>query len=140
MSDSDSGGSWSTRLSVFKGGVTDSYRHYRIKLISPFKQKGLYFLIERDSEANPTLFVGEDYERKIITATNTVQSLGRTPSSIVEEFLESLGQILEALDNRYRGANTTDIILSLSEIHNNDFSEENDRSTFLGEIGSLFAN
>jgi hypothetical protein len=141
MSDSDSGGSSSTRLSVFKGGVNDSYPHYRIKLISLFKQKGLYFLIVRDLEANPTLFVGEDYERKIITASNIiVQSLGRTPLSIVEEFLESPGQMLEALDNRYRGATTTDIILSLSEIHNKVFSEENDMSTFLDEMGSLFAN
>jgi hypothetical protein len=118
MSDSDSGGSSSTRLSIFKGGVNDSYPHYWIKLISLFKQKGLYFLIERDLEANPTLFVGEDYERKTITASNTVQSLGRTLFSIVEEFLESPGQMLEALDNRYRGATTTDIILSLIEIHN----------------------
>jgi hypothetical protein len=60
MSDSDSGGSSSTRLSVFKGGVNDSCTHYRIKLISLFKQKGLYFLIERESEANPTLFMGEE--------------------------------------------------------------------------------
>jgi hypothetical protein len=51
MSDSDSGSS-STRLSVFKCGVNASYTHYRIKLISLFKQKGLYFLIERDSEAD----------------------------------------------------------------------------------------
>jgi hypothetical protein len=114
MSDSDSGGSSSTRLSVFKGGVNDSYTHYRIKLISLFKQKGLYFLIERDSEANPTLFMGEEYERKIITASNIiVQSLGRTPLSIVEEFLESPAQMLEALDNRYRGATTTDILFFL---------------------------
>jgi hypothetical protein len=78
MSDSDSGGSSSTRLSVFNGEVNDSYPHYRITLISLFKQKGLYFLIERDLEANPTLFAGEDYERKIIiTASNKiVQSLG----------------------------------------------------------------
>ena len=48
--------------------------------------------------------------------------------------------MLEALDNRYRGATTTDIILSLSEIHNKVFSEENDMSTFLDEMGSLFAN
>jgi hypothetical protein len=60
MSDSDSGGSSSPRLSVFKDGVNDSYPHYRIKLISRFKQKGLYFHIERDLEANPTYFVGED--------------------------------------------------------------------------------
>jgi gag-polypeptide of LTR copia-type len=99
-------------------------------------------------EANPTLFVGEDYERNIITASNTiVQSLGRTPLSIVEEILESPGQMPEALDNRYRGATTTKIILSLSEIHNKVFSEENDMSTFLNdmstfldEMGSLFAN
>jgi hypothetical protein len=91
--------------------------------------------------ANPTLFVGEDYERKIITASKIiVQSLGRTPLSIVEEFLESPGRMLEAQDNRYRGATTTDIILSLSEIHNKVFSEENDTSTFLDETGSLFAN
>jgi hypothetical protein len=76
MSDSNSGGSWSTRLSVFKGGVNDSYPHYRIKLISLCYQKGLYLLLERDLEANPTLFVGEDYEKKIITASNIiVQSL-----------------------------------------------------------------
>jgi hypothetical protein len=31
MSDSDSGGSSSTRLSGFKGGVNDSYPHYRIE-------------------------------------------------------------------------------------------------------------
>jgi hypothetical protein len=59
-------------------------------LISLFKQKGLYFLIERDSEENSTLFMGEEYERKVITASNIiVQSLGRTPLSIVEGFLES---------------------------------------------------
>jgi hypothetical protein len=82
-------------------------------LISLFKQKGLYFLIERDLEANPTLFVGEDYERKIITVSNIIlQSLGRTPLSIVEAFLESPAHMLEALDNRSRGATTTDIILS----------------------------
>jgi gag-polypeptide of LTR copia-type len=137
----DSGGSSSTRLSVFEGGVNDSYSHYRIKLISLFKQKGLYFLIERDFKANPTLFVGEDYERKIITASNIViQSLERTPLSIVEEFLESPGQMLGALDNHYPGATTTDIIISLSEIHNKDFSEENDMSTFLDEMGYVFAN
>jgi hypothetical protein len=115
MSDSYSGGSSSTRLlSVLKGAVNDSYPQYRIKLISLFKQKGLYFLIERDSEANPTLFMGEEYERKIITASNIiVQSLGRTPLSIVEEFLESPAQMLEALDNRYRGATTTDILFFL---------------------------
>jgi hypothetical protein len=88
-------------------------------------------------EANPALFVGEDYERKIIIASNTtVQSLGRMPLSIVEEFLESPGQLL---DYRYRGASTTDIILSLSEVHNKAFSEENDMSTFLDEMGFLFA-
>jgi hypothetical protein len=141
MSDSDSGGSSCPRLSVFKGGVNDSYSHYRIKLISLFKQKGLYFLIERDLKANPTLFMGEYYERNNITAsTIIVQSLGRTPLSIVEEFLESPGQMLEALDSRYRGATTTDIIRSLSEIHNKVFSEENDRSTFLDEMGSVVAN
>jgi gag-polypeptide of LTR copia-type len=140
MSDSDSGGSSSVRLSVFEAGVNDSYPHYIIKLFSLFKQKGLYFLLDRDLEANPTLFVGEDYERKIITASKIiVQSLGRTPLSIVEEFLESRGQMLEALDNRSRGATTTDIIFSLSEIHKS-FSEENDMSTFLDEMGSLFAN
>jgi hypothetical protein len=49
----------------------------------------LYFLIERDLEANPTLLMGGEYERKIITASNIiVQSQGRTPLSIVEEFLE----------------------------------------------------
>jgi hypothetical protein len=102
MSDSDSRGSSSPRLSVFKDGENDSYPHYRIILISLFKQKGLYFLIERDSEANPTLFMGEENERKIITASNIiVQSLGRTPLSIVEEFLESPVQMLETLDNRY---------------------------------------
>jgi hypothetical protein len=105
-----------------------------IKLSSLFKQKGLYFLIERDLEANPTLFVGEDYERNIITASSIiVQLLGRTPLSIVEEFLEGPGQMLDALDNRYRGATTTDIILSLSEIRNKGFSEENDISTFLDD-------
>jgi gag-polypeptide of LTR copia-type len=140
MSDSDSGGSSSTRLRVFKGGVNDSYTHYRIKLISLFKQKGLYFVIERDSEANPTLFMGEEYERKIITASSIiVQSLGRTPLSFVEEFLESPAQMLEALDNCYRGATTTDIILSLSEIQK-AISEENGMSKFLDEMGSLFAN
>jgi gag-polypeptide of LTR copia-type len=109
-------------------------------LISLFKQKGLHFLIEWGLEANPTLFVGEDYERKIITASNIiVQSLGRTSLSIVEEFLESPGQKLEALDNRYPGATTTDIFISLSEIHNKVFSEENDTSTFLDEMSSLFA-
>jgi hypothetical protein len=72
MSDSDSGGSSSARLSVFKDGVNDPYPHYRIKLIPLFKQKGLYFLIERVSESNPTLFVGEGYERKIITASNII--------------------------------------------------------------------
>jgi gag-polypeptide of LTR copia-type len=113
---------------------------FGIKLISLFKQKGSHFLIERDSEANPALFVGEDYDRKIITASNIiVQSLGKTPLSIVEEFLESPCQILEALDNRYRGAAKTDIILSLSEIHNKVFSEEKEMSTFLDEMGSLFA-
>jgi hypothetical protein len=57
--------------------------------------------------------MGEEYERKIITASNIiVQSLGRTPLSIVEAFLESPAHILEALDNRSRGATTTDIILS----------------------------
>jgi gag-polypeptide of LTR copia-type len=141
MSDSDSGGSSFTRLSVLKGGVNDSYPQYRIKLSSLFKQKRLHFLIERDSEANITLFMGEVYERKIITASNIiVQSLGRTPSSIVEEFLEGHAQMLEALDNRYRGATTTDIILSPSEIHNKVFSEENDMSKLLIEISSLFAN
>jgi hypothetical protein len=84
--------------------------------------------------------MGEDYERKIIIASNiTVQSLGRTPLSIVEEFLKSHGQMLEALDNSYRGATTTDIILSLSEIHK-VFSEENDMNKFLDELGPLFAN
>jgi hypothetical protein len=63
MSDSDSGGPSSTRLSILKGGVNESYPQYMIKLISLIKQNGLYFLIERDSEANPTLFVGDDYER-----------------------------------------------------------------------------
>jgi hypothetical protein len=63
--------------------------------------------------------VGEDYERKIIIVSNIiVQSLGRTPLPIVEEFLESPGQMLEALDNLYRGAT---FILSLSEIHNKVF-------------------
>jgi hypothetical protein len=77
MSDSDSGGSSSTRLSVFKGGVNDSYTQYRIKLISLSNPlTGLCFMIERDLEANATLFVGENYERKIITASNIiVQSL-----------------------------------------------------------------
>jgi hypothetical protein len=66
--------------------------------------------------------VGEEYERKIITTSNIiVQSPGRTPLSIVEEFLESPGHILEALDNSYRGATMTDIILSLSEIHKDFF-------------------
>jgi hypothetical protein len=92
-------------------------------------------------EANPTLFVGDDYEGEIITASNIiVQSVGRTPLSIVEEFLESPGQMLEGLENRYRGATTTDNILSLSEIHNKVFSEENDMSTFLDETGSVLAN
>jgi hypothetical protein len=71
--------------------------------------------------------VGEDYEMKIITASSKiVQSLGKTPLSILEEFLESPVQMLEALDNRCRGATTTEIILTLSEIHNKVFSEEND--------------
>jgi hypothetical protein len=52
MSDSDSGGSSSTRLSAFKGGV-NSYPHYRIKLISLFSKKGPYFLIARDSHLTP---------------------------------------------------------------------------------------
>jgi hypothetical protein len=74
-----------------KVGVNDSYPHFRIKLISLFKQKGLSFLIERDLEANPTLFVGEDYERNIISASSIiVQLLGRTPLSIVEEFWKVL--------------------------------------------------
>jgi hypothetical protein len=104
------------------------YTHYRIKLISLIKQNGLYFLIERVSEANSTLFMGEEYERRIITALNIiVQSLGRTPLTIVEECLEGPAQMLEAVDNHYRGATTTDIILSLSEIHN-VFSGENDMS------------
>jgi hypothetical protein len=68
--------------------------------------------------------VGEHYERNIIAASNIiVQMLGRTPLSIVEEFLESPGQMLDALDNRNRGATTTDNILSLIEIHNKVFSE-----------------
>jgi hypothetical protein len=106
------------------------------KLISLFKQKGLHFLIERDSEANSSLFTGEEYERKIITASNIiVQSLGRTPLSIVDEFLENPAQTLDALDNRYRGATTLDIILSLSELHSKVFWEENVKSKFLDEIG-----
>jgi hypothetical protein len=112
MSDSDSGGYSSARLRVFKGGVNDSYPHYRIKLISLYKQKGLYFLVERDFEANPTLFVGEDYERKIITASNIiVLSMGK--NSVVHRWRisGSPGQMLKALDNRYRGATTNDIIL-----------------------------
>jgi gag-polypeptide of LTR copia-type len=85
--------------------------------------------------------MGEEYDRKIITASNIiVQSLGRTQLSIVEEFLESPAQMLEALDNRYGGATTTDIVLSLSEIHNKVFSEEDDMSKLLDEMGSLFAN
>jgi hypothetical protein len=60
--------------------------------------------------------------------------------SIVEEYLESPAQMLDALDNRYRGATTTDIIVSLSEIQNKVFSEENDMNKFLYEMGSLFAN
>jgi hypothetical protein len=87
MTDSDSGGSSSTRLSVFKGGVNDSYPHIRIKLILLFKQKGLHFLFERDSEANPTLFIGEEYERKIIAASNIiVQSLGRNSCPSLKNF------------------------------------------------------
>jgi hypothetical protein len=66
VSDPDSGRSSSTRLSVFKDGVNDMFPQYRIKLISLFKQNGLYFLIERDSEEKPTLFMGEEYERKNI--------------------------------------------------------------------------
>jgi hypothetical protein len=58
---------------------------------------------------------------------------GKRPLSIVEEYLESPAQMLEALDNRYRGATTTDIILSLSESHK-VFSEENDMSKFLDEL------
>jgi hypothetical protein len=64
----------------------------------------LYILIERDLEANPTLFVREDYERKIISASKIiVQSLGRTPLSIVEESLESPRQMLTKIN--HHGAN-----------------------------------
>jgi hypothetical protein len=37
--------------------------------------------------------------------------------SIVEEFLESPGQMLDTLDIRFRGATTSDFVLSLSDIH-----------------------
>jgi gag-polypeptide of LTR copia-type len=47
--------------------------------------------------------------------------------------------MLEALDNRYRGATMTDVVLSLSEIHNKVCSEENDLSKFLDDVGYLFA-
>jgi hypothetical protein len=111
MSDSDSGGSSSTRLSAFKGGV-NSYPHYRIQLISLFSKKGPYFLIARDSHANPTLFMGEEYERKYIAASNNlVQSLGRTPLSIVEEFLESPAQMPKSWTTVVDEATTTDVIL-----------------------------
>jgi hypothetical protein len=46
-----------------------------------------------------------------------VPSLGGTPMSIAEEFLESPGQMLDTLDIRFRGATTSDIVLSLSDIH-----------------------
>jgi hypothetical protein len=48
--------------------------------------------------------------------------------------------MLEALDNHYPGATTTDISISLREIHNKVFSEENDMSTLLDEMGDLFAH
>jgi hypothetical protein len=68
-----------------------------------------------------------------------VPSLGGTPMSIAEEFLESPGQMLDTLDIRCRGATTSDIVLSLSDIHK-VFSEENALSKFLDEMGAPFAN
>jgi hypothetical protein len=53
MSDSDSGGSSSTRLSVFKGGVNGSYPHYRIKLISLLNGIDCIFLLRGTRKQTP---------------------------------------------------------------------------------------
>jgi hypothetical protein len=58
MSDSDSGGSSSTRLSVFNGGVNDSYPHMRNQIDISLQTERIVFSYREGLGSKPHIVYG----------------------------------------------------------------------------------
>ena len=133
MSDSDSERKESTRIKRFRGAASESYSHYRLRLTSSMRQKGLWNLFEGET-------LRDDHATAVWTATDIiVQSLGDKPLSVVADLAGHPRQMLAALDARYRGSTTTDVIILLGEIHNKLYDDSMDASVFVDELGDLFS-
>ena len=134
---SDSENKGSTRVKTFHGTSTDSYSHYRLRLTSCLRQKNLWYLIERsdDTDVDTGTPTNDNW-----TATDIIiQSLGDKPLSVVADLSGDPGAMLKALDARYRGATTTDVIILLGEMHNKTYRDHMDISIFVDELGNLFS-
>ena len=115
MSDSESERKGSTRIKRFHGRANESYTHYRLRLTSSMRQKGLWTIFEGDA-------LRDDHDAAMWSATDIiVQSLGDKPLSVVADLAGHPRQMLAALDARYRGSTTTDVIILLGEIHNKTY-------------------
>lgn len=128
----------STRIKRFNGAPTDSYSHYRLRLVSCMRQKGLWYLFAEESGSSSSTTSTRDADKW--TATDIIiQSLGDKPLSILAELDGQPREMLAALDARYRGATTTDVIILLGEVHNKQYRDSMDMSLFVDELGDLFS-
>ena len=133
MSDSESERKGSTRIKRFHGRANESYTHYRLRLTSSMRQKGLWTIFEGDA-------LRDDHDAAMWSATDIiVQSLGDKPLSVVADLAGHPRQMLAALDARYRGSTTTDVIILLGEIHNKTYDDSIDASVFVDELGDMFS-
>lgn len=137
MSDSDTERKGSARVKRFNGMSVDSYSHYRLRLTSCLRQKGLWYLFEPTSSG--ALATSNRESDKWAATDIIIQSLGDKPLSVVADLTGEPDQMLGALDARYRGATTTDVIILLGEIHNKQYRDSIDISVFVDELADLFS-
>ena len=101
------------------------------------RQQGLWYLFEEPCDNQVET---DQHEQDLWTANDIiVQSLDDKPLSVVSELSGSPREMLAALDARYRGSTTTDVIILLGEIHNKTYNDSIDVSVFVDELGDLFA-
>ena len=137
MSDSESERKGSTRIKRFGAAPGDSYSHYRLRLTSSMRQKGLAYLFDSESTADQTT---AKYKNDQWAACDIIiQSLGDKPLGVVADLDGKPNAMLSALDARYRGSTTTDVIILLGEIHNKVYHDSLDASVFVDELGDLFS-
>ena len=128
MSDSESDRKGSTRIKRFNGASSESYAHYRLRLASCLRQKGVWHLFSGESASSSS--ATSTREEDLWVANDLIiQSLGDKPLSVVAEWDGNPQAMLRALDARYRGSTTTDVIILLGEVHNKQYRDNMDMST-----------